>query len=223
MAKRDPPARVISRKSVNAAPLRSVDRLPLPVGQKVPVPLQTRDKVVSAVSSAVGLGGFTLVESSLGQSPGSGTALPLGDAGELYAERNVRRVATGRPVRASIAVLVGAGAALGGLDAYVVGSVILAAPWVAAGVFVALFLWLRYGRSYESEVVAVALLAPAAMPPGPADGAPPSDLSAVVWTAGRVRSITYAGARTAVAVVDCPVSLMEALARMVHQFQSEVG
>ncbi len=171
--------------------------------------------MISAISNAVEWGGFTVVESSLGTALGSGNPVGPGEPGELYAERHVRRVAAGRPVRASIAALVGAGAALGGLDAYVVGSMILAAPWVAAGVFVALFLWLRYGRSYESEVVGVALLPPEAGSPGEQPG--------VVWTAGRIRSVTLGGSRAAVEVVDCPVALMEALSRMVHRFESEVG
>jgi len=215
MAKQHPPGRGDPKRSVNAGPLSSANRLPLPVGQKVPARVQTREKVISAISNAVELGGFTVVESSLGSSQASGNPFGPSEPGELYAERNVRRVAAGRPVRASIAVLVGAGAALGGLDAFVVGAVILAAPWVAAGVFVALFLWLRYGRSYESEVVGVALLSGGAASPG--------ELLSVVWTAGRIRSVTFGGSRTALEVVDCPVSLMEALSRMVHGFESQVS
>jgi hypothetical protein len=223
MATQDRPPRKVSRRSANVSPLRSIDRLGLPVGQKVPVPLWAQEKVVSAVSNAMGMGGFAIVQSSLLTSPGANGALHPGESGELYAERNVRRVATRRPVRASIAVLVGAGAALGGLDAYVVGAVILAAPWVAAGVFVALFLWLRYGRSFESEVVAVVLLAPGASTSGATDGAPSVEPSSALWTAGRIRSVSFGGTRLAVEVVDCPVSLMETLARMVHRFESEVG
>ncbi len=211
------------RTSRNATPLRSIDRLALPVGQKVPVPLRAQKRVVSAVSNAVRMAGFAIVQSSLPTSPGASGALRPGESGVLYAERNVRRVATQRPVRASIAVLVGAGAALGGLDAYVVGAVILAVPWVASGVFVALFLWLRYGRSYESDVVAVVLLEPGSSTPDTTGGASSGERSSALWTAGRVRSVTFAGTRMAVGVVDCPVSLMETLARMVHRFESEVG
>ena len=81
MANQDPPARGLLRTSRNATPLRSIDRLALPVGQKVPVPLRAQKRVVSAVSNAVRMAGFAIVQSSLPTSPGASGALRPGESG----------------------------------------------------------------------------------------------------------------------------------------------
>ena len=138
----------------------------------------------------------------------------------LIAERKVRRVATSRSMRVSMAILVGAGAGLGGLDLFVAGSWVYAVPWVLVAAVGAFLLWLRYGRSYESEVVAVSVLPSTAAPERPTGGASGPDAALVTWSAGRIRSVAFAGVRAAVDVKDCPVSLMEALAQMVRRFQS---
>jgi hypothetical protein len=205
----------------HAPPLRSVDQLPLPVGQWVSVPDHSQASFVGAASRGVAVERFTIVESSLAQ--GADRAALGRASGSLVAERNIRRAETSVPMRMSMVVLLAAGVALGALDAYVVGTVILATPWVGTGGAIALYMWFRFGRSYESEVVTVAILAPAAV----SDARPGTDSTKeptrLLWTAGRVRSVNFDGVRTAVEVVDCPVSLMEAIGRMIRRFESDVS
>jgi hypothetical protein len=172
------------------------------------------------IQNLVAAGGFAMVETSLPR-----PAAAVNDAegnlfGMLIAERKVRRVATSRSMWVSMAVLVGAGAGLGGLDLFVAGSWVYAVPWVVVAAIGAFLLWLRYGRSYESEVVTVSVLPSTAAPERPAGGASAPGATLVIWSAGRIRSIAFAGVRAAVDVKDCPVSLMEALAQMVRRFQS---
>ena len=219
----DAPAQRPIREPRRVAPLRYAERLTLPVGQKVSARSGPWDTLVQGILSAVKGDDFTIVESSLGSDPRTGTADVGGFTGGLIAERRVRRVATGRSMRVSVAVLVGAGIGLGALDVYIVGSVIFAVPWIAVAALGAFLLWLRYGRSYQSEVLAVGVsLAP------PLSGKAPTDAEArptteVEWRVGRIRSVTFSGIRAAVEVEDCPVSLMEALVRAVRRFQSNAS
>jgi hypothetical protein len=143
--------------------------------------------------------------------------------GRLVGERKVRRVATSASMRASIAVLLGAGIGLGGLDMIIIGSVLYALPWVGVAGVGAFLLWLRYGRTYQSEVIGVSV----ALSP-PADGNAPTDTSVgrtaeVAWRVGRIRSVAFAGARTALDVEDCPVALMDALVLAVRRFQADAS
>jgi len=216
-----PPTRRVARPPRRVAPLRSADRLSLPVGQKVVAPAGTREGVVEAISTVVVAGGFTLVASPLKTPPDSGASAVGGTASTLIAERKVRRVATSYSMRVSIAVLLGAGVGLGALDTVIAGSVIDAAPWVGIAGLGAFLLWLRYGRTYESEVIAVSLLPPTSGRPGETAGASLESEVDVMWSAGRIRSVAFSGVRAAVEVVDCPVSLMDALVRLVHGFQTE--
>lgn len=199
------------------APLRYADRLRLPVGQQVSVPIGSADSVVEGILSAVKGGGFALVETTWGSLPA--TRASVGDGfsgGSLIAERKVRRVPTARSMRVSMAVLLAAGVGLGGLDMLIGGSVTYAVPWVAVAAVGTFLLWLRYGRTYESEVMAVSASVSA-----PTLDASSRPSAAVAWSVGRIRSVAFAGARAAVEVQDCPVSLMEALVRAVRQFQSK--
>jgi len=205
------------------APLRSAERVTLPVGQNVRAPLRIEGGLDQAIREVVRAGGFSVVQSSLAAvrepAPSPGEVA----SGTLIAERKVRRVATSRSMRFSIVVLVGAGVGLGALDVLVGGSWTYAVPWVVVAGIGSFLLWLRYGRSYESEVVAVSLLP---LPTGPSrhpSPVPGPEDSLVLWSAGRIRSVAFAGTRAAVDVKDCPVPLMETLAQMVHQFQAAVG
>jgi len=202
------------------APLRSADRLALPVGQSAAAPPPRREDIVEEIQKAVAAGGFALVESSLPRPPGPGDGTGGSPFGTLIAERKIRRVTTSQSMRVSMAVLLGAGAGLGGLDLIVGGSWIYAAPWVVVAGVGAFLLWLRYGRSYESEVVAVSVLPLATARVSGTGGVTAPEATMVRWSAGRIRSVAFAGARAAVDVKDCPVPLMEALAQMVRRFQS---
>jgi len=204
------------------APLRYADRLTLPVGQKVSAAGRSWEALVQGILSALGGSDFKVVESTLGSAPGNHGAGD-GSAGELLAERKVRQVGAGASMRLSIAVLVGAGVGLGALDMYIAGSVVYAVPWIALAGLGAFLLWFRYGRMYQSEVMAVEVtFRPAAQ--GPAGSEPSHDRTAeVAWRVGRIRSVAYAGSRAAVDVEDCPVALMDALVRAVRRFQSETS
>jgi len=213
----DAPAQRPSRSPRRVDRLRYADRLRLPVGQKVSAPGKSQDELVQGMLTAVGEGGFELVESSLSPPRGSGTAVATGTFGTLIAERKVRQVATSRSMRASMAVLVGAGVGLGALDAFLVGSWVWGTPWVAVAGVGAFLLWLRYGRTYESEVLAAFVAPPSAGEAGQGTATSPA---VVLWTVGRVRSVAFSGARAAIDVVDCPVALMETLAQVVRRFQT---
>lgn len=209
------------------SPLRSADRLSLPVGQSVRVYSRPGAEIGRAISEAVRSGGFSVVLSSWVPSGGATASPDRIASGTLIAERKVRRVATSRSMRFSIVVLLAAGAGLGGLDLIVGGSWTYAVPWVVVAAVGAFLLWLRYGRSYESEVIAVSLLAlpDEPSPPPGADSHPEGRAreSLILWSAGRIRSVAFAGVRAALDVKDCPVPLMDALTQAVRKFQSAAG
>ena len=214
-----PPIRPLRR----VAPLRYAERLTLPVGQKVSTANQSSDALTQGILAAVRGSEFTVVESNLGPDLGTRAVVDGGIAGGLIAERRVRRVATGTSMRVSIAVLVGAGVGLGALDMIIAGSVIYALPWVGVAAVGAFLLWLRYGRTYQSEVMEV-LVAVAPTSPGRSSIQTGSGRTAeVVWRVGRIRSVAFAGIRAAVDIEDCPVTLMEALVGAVRRFQSQAN
>lgn len=217
-----PPSAAARRPGRRTAPLRSAEQISLPVGQNVRAPICPEGGLDSAIRDVVISGGFHVVQSTMA-APGVSTGGPSQPAaGTLIAERKVRRVATSRSMRFSMAVLVSAGVGLGALDVLVAGSWTFAVPWVVVAGIGSFLLWLRYGRSYESEVVAISLRPLPAEASRPAEGESRPGESLVLWSAGRIRSVAFAGVRAAVDVKDCPVTLMETLAQMVRQFQDAV-
>ena len=201
-------------------PLRSPGEIALPVSKRVLLPTSNPPTVRAAVTKALESGGFT---------PVADPPVARGDGGELsvheglephFGERRVRRTATSSSTRASMSVLIASGALLGLLDAFVVGSAILLIPWVGVGVGAAGFIWLRYGRTYQSEVIAVV---PVSTTAGSDDPGGPANPPGLLWSVGRVRSVGYAGSRTTVGVPDCPVSLIDTLTAVVRRFDSELG
>ncbi len=181
--------------------MRGYPQLTLPVGQRVEGGGRTPDALVAAATDAFTAEGFQPETPLRAERP----PVPV-----VVAERNLRRVAMQDSMRVTIGVLVAAGAAIGILDALVIGTWAILALWLAIFGLVAALLWLRYGRQYETEMVIGVAVAAAR------DGAPSSDL---LLTAGRVRSIGFDGARTAIQVVDCPLALTESLAAAVRRVQ----
>ena len=209
------------RRIVALAPVSSVERLSLPVGQRVLVPFAPDEMVSTAVSTAVKAGGFTIVEPRRAR---RGTKAPPGPETHLLsAERAVRRVATDSPMRVSLVAMVAAGVGLGALEAYLFGGAQYAVPWCLGGLALAGLLWWRYGRTYESEVIVVSVSAAPNSGRGASESTGTITRRLVTWSAGRVRSLLFSGTRTAVAVKDCPVPLMEALAGAVRRFDLEIG
>ncbi|HTT73788.1 MAG TPA: hypothetical protein VMG99_06550 [Thermoplasmata archaeon] len=198
-------AATAGRRRRGVPPLTGGTPIPLPVGQSVDLTGPQGAALLERYEAALRAEGF-VVEPTLHALLGSDGGVPPTVA-TVVAERRLRRAPIQRPTRVTIAVLLGCGIALGALDAYVVGAVVVAFPWAAAGAAGAAILWARYGRVYESEVVALAI--------GRVEGAG-GPRTVLGWSAGRVRSTVFGGARTESSVVDCPVPLMEALGRIVR-------
>jgi len=175
----------------------------MPVEQRSPFPPQPAEAVADAFASSLAAGSFALVVGGGPRNESPGTRLLAGRT--VFAERNVRRVATHTGMVVSMGVLVGAGIALGAVDGLLIGVLLYTFPWFLVGLGAAGALWWRYGRTYESEVVAATLTA-----------------GVVIWNAGRVRSVLFAGVRTAVGVIDCPIPLMEGLGSMARRFEAQV-
>lgn len=202
-------------------PIRSIDQYPLPVGQNVVVLVRSPEEVPSAARAALGASGFTVVQTS-GTSM-SGNAAPESRPPVLFAERSVRRVETHISMRMSVGVLVGAGVSLGAVDGLILGKAIYAFPWIGVGLIGAGILWWRYGRSFESEVVALHCSPLPQDRSSSTEGSGAAPRMNAAWSAGRVRSVLFAGSRTAVGVVDCPIPLMEDLSKVVRTFEGELG
>ena len=202
-------------------PLSSVDRYPLPVSQTVVLPPGALPRASRVATSLLQTGGFTLVPRP--RDPEHADAEPNAEGDVVYAERSALRVATHISMLATVGVLVGAGISLGAVDALVFGNLLYAAPWIAVGVVGASVLWWKYGRGYESELVAVHVLTVAhgARPLGESPATSP--VGEVMWSAGRVRSVLFAGTRTVVGVVDCPIPLMRTLGAMARRFEAEIS
>lgn len=202
-------------------PLRAIERYPMSVGQSASIVGAPPDAVSAAFSAALDSGGFSLVPVARPTETENGGGLVSGRT--VFAERNVRRVATHAGMIVSMSVIFGAGVALGAVDGILVGGIWYTFPWFFGGAAAAGLLWWRYGRTYESEVIAVQLLG--SSPTGLAPASRPGSVASgtVVFKAGRVRSVAFSGTRTAVGVLDCPISLMESLGGVVRRFQSELG
>ena len=200
-------------------PLRAIERYSMPVEQGAALNGAPLEAVSAAFSSALESGGFSLVPSS--RSAGKDAAVVLASGRVLFAERNVRRVPTHAGMLVSMGVIVGASISLGAVDGLLVGGLWYTFPWFIGGLVAAGILWWRYGRTYESEVLSARMSG--AVPPSTATVPTTATRGAIVWSAGRVRSVLFAGTRTAVGVLDCPIPLMESLGGIVRTFQSEVG
>jgi len=118
---------------------------------------------------------------------------------------------------------VGAGICLGAVDGLLIGGLWYTFPWFLGGLAAAGLLWWRYGRTYESEVIAAQFSGMAVVARGAAATAGRPSNGIVVWSAGRVRSVLFAGTRTAIGVIDCPIPLMESLGGVVRRFESELA
>jgi hypothetical protein len=106
----------------------------------------------------------------------------------LVGERNVRRDASDRPVRAAIWTLVASGVILGAVDSALIGAWVVLVPWIAAFSIVAGVFWFAYGRCYRSEVVMVVVEVDSGPGSKPMSADPSLEAHTVTWLAGRVRS-----------------------------------
>ena len=136
--------------------------------------------------------GFKII--SPAELPGTSTPVPNGGPGPrllFLAERNIRFEEPDLVVRVTIWTLLGAGLALGGLDASIYVSFFVIFPWFGAFAGMALLFWYTYGRCYGSEVVMAVVDLPRARGAGASGAAPrDSDVHTLTWLAGGVRSDT---------------------------------
>ncbi|MGA9840435.1 MAG: hypothetical protein WBF81_03890 [Thermoplasmata archaeon] len=144
----------------------------------------------------------------------------------ILAERNVRHDTADLRVRATVAILLGCGIALGALNAAILVSAVAFPAWVGIFSILALVVWYSYGRSFRSDVVFVLIdrLPGAGSDAGAAGGTPGAHT--VTWVAGRVRSdigtVANQPARRPVRV-DAAFALVRVLGTLVTTFKRKVA
>ena len=105
-----------------------------------------------------------------------------------------------------------AGCVLGGLDAYIAGSLLVGVLWALGAAGVSGAFWLRYGRIYGSDLAMVTVSSlPASAPSGPGS-------STVVFWAARVRSQIHSGVRIPT-IVSGPLRLAREVGALSREFQ----
>jgi hypothetical protein len=110
-------------------------------------------------------------------------------------ERGLRRREFGSLTAAiPIVVVLVAGAVLGGLDAYVAGSLLVAFYWMLGAAVVSAVFWFRYGRAYDSDLVFLSVSRPVS------GGAVSSSTVSIILRAGRVVSHSWAERRVPIGV-----------------------
>ena len=138
--------------------------------------------------------------------PSSGLDRILGTSKDRYSlawvgERGVRRRGmTSSTAVVPIAVVFVAGAILGGLDAYILGSPLVGVLWVLGAAATSGIFWLRFGGTYDSDLILLTVSHRTSGDPGGAGWA-----SVVLWGA-RVRSHIQADLRLP-EVVSGPIKL----------------
>jgi hypothetical protein len=148
---------------------------------------------------------------------GGGEDSTVADARVWIGERGLRRrgVTASTAVVPMIAVFV-AGSILGGLDAYIVGSPLVGIFWVLGAAATSGVFWLRYGGTYDSELVMLTVSDRA-----PSGSAGSEGASVVIWAA-RVRSQVRSDVRVP-SVVDGPLRLATEVGALVREFQRRLS
>lgn len=140
----------------------------------------------------------------------------FGASWALVGERGFRRRGTSSMTRIPIAVVLGAGIALGALDAYIVGSVVVGVYWTLGGAVIAGLFWLRYGGTYESDLFVVTVARPTK------DAAPGPAAVSVIFTAGRMQSHVRGSVREP-RVVWTPLRLAREVGALSKKFREKIG
>jgi hypothetical protein len=175
----------------------------LPLRQDVPLPDLPWPRVTEAIRASLASAGFEIL--AIHEDVGAASGGPSGGyprRSETLAERRRRSVSMPAPVRVSVYVLFGAGLGLGIFDAVAVGVALVGLAWAGGAAVVAALFWLRYGRSFQSEV-AVVVLRPGRSSAGAATVGDPG-AHHIAWFAGGVRSDVRGSHRTAVEVAVPP-------------------
>ncbi len=217
----DPASPAVARPGLTVPTLFLPADVPLPLRQDVPLPDVPWPRVADTIRSTLAAGGFQILSAS--ETPPAAGETSFGGfprKSETVAERRRQRAPMPAPTRVSVYVLFGAGLGLGIFDAVAVGVPIVALAWAGGSALVAALFWLRYGRSFQSEVVVVALRwgRPTKATPGSVDHPTPH----VAWFAGRIRSDVRGGHRTAVEVT-VPQGLARDAGALARDFQTRLA
>jgi hypothetical protein len=209
-AARTPSPRVPGPR-VRLLPLQLAPDFPLPIRKDVRVPVVPWPQVADAVRATLRAAGFDVIVGLERPDPASVRA------GRPHRFRAIaERGRMGAPMtpasRLSVYTLLGAGIGLGIFDAVAVNDAVLALPWAIGGITVAVLLWYRYGRSFESDVVVVVLRG--ALSP---TGELPAGAS-LAWLAGHVFSEVRAGDRIGHRT-EAPPRLAGEVVRLIQDFQ----
>jgi len=183
--------------------------------REVQLPVDPGPRVAAAAHAVLGEAGFEPVR-RLGPS-GSSNGAPLVDVGAWVGERGVRRRGgtASTAVVPMITVFV-AGCILGGIDAYILGSLVAGLLWALAAAAVSGAFWLRYGRIYDSDLAMVTRSNPLSESP-----ASPGSVSVVFWAA-RVRSQIHSGVRIPI-IVSAPMRLATEIGAVSREFQRRMS
>jgi len=204
------------RKRRGVAPALDLSSgLGFPFRQEIRVPADVAARAEAAARAVLQAAGFELVPwSGPEETPG---ARALEETRVWVGERGLRRrgVTASTAVVPIIAVFV-AGAILGGLDAYIVGSPLVGILWVLGAAALSGIFWLRYGGTYDSDFVMLTL-----PKPRPSSGPAPGAVSVVFWAA-RVRSQIRSDLRVPT-VVSGPLKLASEVGTLVREFQRRVA
>ena len=138
---------------------------------------------------------------------------PFDSPGAWVGERGLRRrEGTASVVWAPMITVFLAGCVLGGLDAYIVGSLLVGVLWALGAAAVSSAFWLRYGRIYDSDLALVTFSTPPS-------GAPlgPGSVS-VFFSAARVRSQIHSGVRVPI-IVSGPMRLAREVGALSREYE----
>lgn len=183
--------------------------------REVPLPMDPGPRAEAIARAVLDEAGFERVRRSVLSGSTGGT--PLAETRTWVGERGVRR----RPGTSSNAVppivtLFFAGCVLGGLDAYILGSLLVGALWVLVAAGAAGAFWLLYGRVYDSDLAMVTLSEPRPDRPSGAGSA------SVVFWAARVRSHIHSGVRVPT-IVSAPMRLASEVGVVSREFQRRMS
>jgi len=196
------------RKSRGAPPLDLSAGLGFPFRQEVPLSPELAPRATATARAVLESAGF---EPIAAPRPEYGAPVRGVDPRVWVGERGLRRrgVTASTAVLPIIAVFV-VGSILGGLDAYIVGSPTVGIFWVLGAAATSGVFWLRYGGTYDSELVMFTVSEP--------NSDPKSGNPSVVFWAARVRSQVRADVRMP-STVDGPLKLATEVGTLVREFR----
>lgn len=203
------------RESRLTVPLWVPDLSKLADRRAADVPADAAGNVEAALRACFQSVGFRVLSSSSPSDPRAGGRARFG----LIAERDLEPVLSSSRHLVAIWGLVGCGIVLGVVDAIVVGSVVVAVPWIGIFAAGAILLRVRVGGAYTSDVIVAVVRGTGNSPTGA------SAPVGVTWYGGRVRSEGVMGPwRGRVPVqVSSTIPVTAALDWIAREFRRRMG